>query len=173
MRFTRVFVVLLLNFFLGASSIIAQEVVSEKRNTDTQKRIGWLEKKAVKITSSNINKKKFKDLMPLKEKIGDARIVLLGEQTHGHGTTHRMKSRLIRFLHEEMGFNVLAWESSLPGCRAVDEAFLKSDAPLLDMVDLGIFQIFGRSAHNKPLFEYIRKIRKDSNPLIQAGFDLA
>lgn len=172
MRIPRVLAVVFLIYFLGASIGISQEAVNEKRGNNTQKRIAWLEENSVEITSSNINKKKYKDLMPLEEKIGDARIVMLGDQSHGNGTTFQMNCRLVRFLHEEMGFNVLAWESGLLCCREVDRAFLEDDEPISDLVDKGIFAIFGWSEQIRPLFEYIKNNRGSDNPLILAGFDV-
>lgn len=53
------------------------------------------------------------DLEPLRAWIGDARIVGLGEQTHGTRELRRLHHRLLRFLVEEMGFTVLALESDL------------------------------------------------------------
>jgi erythromycin esterase len=148
-----------------------QKARTETVTSKTENRLQTLKKHAFKIRSRKISKGRFKDLMPLKEIIGDARIVLLGEPTHGHGTTMEMKGRLIRFLHEQMGFNVLAWESNMACCREVDRAFLENDEPIIDLVDKGIFAVFAWPEQNRPLFEYIKSIRKGDNPLIQAGFD--
>lgn len=47
----------------------------------------------------------FEDLTPLKEIVGDARIVSLGEPTHGNREVFQLKHRMIEFFVEEMGFN--------------------------------------------------------------------
>ena len=41
---------------------------------------------------------------------------MLGEHPYDDGTTFVAKTRLVRFLHEQMGFNVLAFESGLYDC---------------------------------------------------------
>jgi erythromycin esterase len=51
------------------------------------------------------------DLEPLQGLIGDARVVALGEATHGTHEFFQLKGRLVRFLVEEMGFNVFALEA--------------------------------------------------------------
>jgi len=71
----------------------------------------WLSENAMPIHSIDPNDDDFADLMPLKHILGSARIVMLGEATHGDGATFYAKQRLVRFLHEVMGFNVLAWEA--------------------------------------------------------------
>ena len=63
----------------------------------------------------------FEDLMPLKEMIGDARIVALGEATHGTHEFFQMKHRLVEFLVEEMGFNVFAMEVDWAEANSVND----------------------------------------------------
>ena len=58
-------------------------------------------------------KKPDRDLIFLKEVLKDKRIVLLGEQSHGDGATFEAKVRLIKFLHQELGFTILSFESGL------------------------------------------------------------
>lgn len=55
----------------------------------------------------------FDDLMPLKEIVGDARIVSLGEPTHGNREVFQLKHRMVEYLVEEMDFNIFALECPL------------------------------------------------------------
>ena len=48
------------------------------------------------------------------EIVGDARIVALGEATHGTAEFFRMKHRLFEYLVERKGFTVLAFEANWP-----------------------------------------------------------
>jgi erythromycin esterase len=52
----------------------------------------------------------FDDLKPLKEVVGDSRIVSLGEPTHGNREVFQLKHRMIEYLVTEMGFNIFALE---------------------------------------------------------------
>ncbi len=58
----------------------------------------------------------YSDLQPLRNAVGDARVVMLGEQTHGDGAAFLLKTRVVMFLHAEMGFDVLVFESGLYDC---------------------------------------------------------
>jgi erythromycin esterase len=61
------------------------------------------------------------DLLPLREMIGDARIVALGEATHGTHEFFTVKHRLVKFLVTELGFTDFALEASLTDAAEIDE----------------------------------------------------
>jgi len=62
----------------------------------------------------------FDDLAALDQIIGDARIVALGEATHGTAEFFRMKHRLFEYLVEKKGFTVFAFEDHWPDLEIVD-----------------------------------------------------
>ena len=53
----------------------------------------------------------FRDLEFLRAEIGPARVVMLGEPSHGEGNVFEAKIRLLRFLRGQMGFTTVAFES--------------------------------------------------------------
>jgi erythromycin esterase len=111
----------------------------------------------------------FSDLQPLADAVGTARIVQLGESSHGSGTMSLLKTRLIRFLHEQRGFNVIAFESSLFACsRGLErEAAIDAQALMRSCVSDGSY-----TAEMLPLFEYIKSTQHSTNPLRLAGIDV-
>lgn len=60
------------------------------------------------------------DLTPLLERIGDARIVLLGEASHGTSEFYRMRARITQALIEEKGFDFVGIEGDWPDAARVD-----------------------------------------------------
>jgi erythromycin esterase len=125
---------------------------------------------AVVIASTDPADTDFADLEPLAGLIGDARVVSLGEITHGDGSAFLLRTRLVRFLHERLGFDVLAFESGLVECERVMEA-LRSDGPIGDAIELGIYDVWAQSAEIRPLFEYVRATQGTDRPLRLVGFD--
>jgi erythromycin esterase len=90
----------------GIGSAPAEETTREAR-------IAYLKKHAVPVRSIEAKDADFADLEPLRQMIGGRRIVMLGECSHGDGATFAAKVRLIKFLHQRMGFDVFAFESGL------------------------------------------------------------
>ncbi|MGA7809437.1 protein-L-isoaspartate(D-aspartate) O-methyltransferase [Bradyrhizobium sp.] len=60
------------------------------------------------------------DLHPLLARIGSARIVLLGEATHGSSEFYRMRARITRDLVLHKGFRFIAVEADWPDAARVD-----------------------------------------------------
>jgi erythromycin esterase len=140
---------------------------------DRSARIGWLSRNAVPIRSIDptIPDDDFADLKPLVAAVGRSRVVVLGEQSHGDGATFLAKGRLIKFLHQRMGFDVLAWEAGLFNCQEMDTAVRNSAASIDDAIRLGIYPIWGWRAQVRPVFEYARSVAGKGRPLEMIGFD--
>jgi len=60
------------------------------------------------------------DLEPLLERIGEARVVLIGEATHGTSEFYRMRGRISRALIEHKGFTFVAIEGDWPDAARID-----------------------------------------------------
>lgn len=83
----------------------------------------WLGQRAVPL-EAGVAGSGFADLQALKPVIGDARIVSLGEGTHGTREFFQMKHRLLEFLVEEMGFTHFAMEAAMPEARRINDYVL-------------------------------------------------
>ena len=86
----------------------------------------WLRKNAIAFETEKAGSG-FDDLQPLKTIVGDARIVGLGEATHGTAEFFRMKHRLVEFLASEMGFTHFAIEANMPEAYRVNDYVLNGN----------------------------------------------
>src|SRR2546421_2392821 len=69
------------------------------------------------------------NLDPLLARIGDARVVLLGEATHGPSEFYRMRARITQALIERKGFNIVAVEADWPDAARIDHYVRHRDVP--------------------------------------------
>lgn len=121
------------------------------------------------VGQQNIPSTKFEDLEMLKPLLHDKRIVFLGESSHGAAEYSLAKTRLIQFLHQEMGYNVLAFESGMGNAMNAQGQIDKQTAKQT-MKD-AIFGVWW-TKETLPLFEYAKKTQKTDKPLKLAGFDI-
>lgn len=133
--------------------------------------VRWLRDNAIAFDSVDPDETDFQDLQQLKEAIGDARIVQLGEQSHGDGTCFETKTRLVKFLHQEMGFDVLAFESGLYDCHKAWQAFKAGDSNAHAAASQGVFGIWTGSAETAQMWDYLAEQAGTDQPLELAGFD--
>lgn len=85
--------------------------------------VDWIRTHAVKLATCEAGHG-FSDMEPLKRMVGDARVVALGEATHGTREFFQFKHRMLEFLVSEMGFTVFAIEASFPESLAVNDYVL-------------------------------------------------
>lgn len=131
----------------------------------------WLARHARPVRTLDPADDDFSDLAPLEDAIGQARVVQLGEPSHGAGSSFSAKVRLIKFLHRRMGFDVVAWESGFYDLIHVQAALQAGEDPVA-AAQLGILRIWSASRECRPLFDYARTTRTSPRPLQMAGFDM-
>ncbi len=110
------------------------------------------------------------DLEPLRGMIGDARVVLLGEPSHVDGGAIEANTRIVKFLHERMGFDVFALESDFYGCFKVQQRLQKGDTELATFQQCA-FAVWGNSRAALPLWRYLGASAASERPIELLGFD--
>lgn len=152
-----------------AAAALAQ--IPNQNQSANQDPAAWLAANAVPMTSiDRVDGDEFADLAGLADAIGDARIVMLGEQTHGDGAAFLAKTRLIAFLHERMGFDVLCFESGMYD-GSVAWTAIAAGTPARPAMQTAIFPIWMRSQQVGPLVAYLQARARTDRPLELAGYD--
>jgi hypothetical protein len=78
------------------------------------------------------------DMEPIGTLIGDARVVALGEATHGTREFFQIKHRFLEYLVARQGFTVFAIEANQPECRAINDYVVNGKGNARDALD-GIY----------------------------------
>jgi erythromycin esterase-like protein len=92
----------------------------------------WIASHAIRLATPEAGRG-FADMQPLKKVIGDARIVSLGEATHGTREFFQLKHRMLEFLASEMGFTIFSIEANMPEAYRLNDYVLtgRGDAAAL------------------------------------------
>jgi len=114
----------------------------------------------------------YSDLQFLKKIIerDSVQVILLGEQTHGDGSTFLAKSRIIKFLHKEAGFDVLAFESGLFDCTNAWNDIQRT-GNYSEGIRKAVFPIWVNSNECEELVRYLQSTLHTTRPLELSGFD--
>ena len=107
------------------------------------------------ISSADTN---FDDLLFLANILQDKRIVILGEQGHRDGLAFEAKTRLIKYLHEELGYNLIAFEgATVLDMYRVSEAIGRDNTPenVLNHFRWGLYHAWSGSIEFQELAHYI------------------
>jgi erythromycin esterase len=135
---------------------------------EPEARVAWAKGAAHPIRSLTYDGD-FSDLRFLATTLQGKRLVQLGESGHGVNEFSQAKVRLIKYLHEELGYDVIAFESSLFACWDANErAESLGGTGLLRSCPFGVWH----TTEVLPLLEYVASTKKTARPLTLAGFDV-
>ncbi len=101
-------------------ALLAQAAASQEASKSF---VAWAREHAIPIATTEPGRG-FEDLQPLKQLIGSARVVGLGESVHGAHEFFEARHRLLEFLVEEMGFTAFAMETGFADAVRINEYVL-------------------------------------------------
>jgi erythromycin esterase len=139
----------------------------------TGDKVAWFASNAVTLRSISPKDRDYSDLRAIRLAIGTARVVLLGGGNDGAIVGAR--GRLVRFLHEEMGFDVLTSDVPLFDAEEFDRPLDQGKAPRPDLQELNAryFAAYTPPYSGFDILEYARGTHKTDSPLHIAGFGRA
>ena len=136
-----------------------------------EEQLAWIRESALPLDTDDPSAP-HDDLAPLRELVGDARIVALGEGTHGTREFFRMKHRITEFLASEMGFTVFAIEANMPEARRVNDYVLRGEGDPKEAL-AGLYFWTWNTEEVLAMIEWMREFNAEGKGRIEFwGFDL-
>jgi len=110
----------------GAAVALAQRTDTIRPMAPSDAISEWIRRAAIPL-STPVAGHGFDDMASLKKIVGGARIVALGEATHGTREFSQLKHRMLEFLVTQMGFSIFSIEGSMPEAYRLNDFVLKGE----------------------------------------------
>jgi len=111
------------------------------------------------------------DLDALLRRIGDSRVVLLGEATHGSSEFYRMRERISRELIERKGFTFIAIEGDWPDAARIDHYVRHAEAPPSEWTAFARFPVWmWRNQEVRDFVDWLHARNADVEPSMRVAF---
>jgi protein-L-isoaspartate(D-aspartate) O-methyltransferase len=111
------------------------------------------------------------ELEPLMRRIADARVVLIGEATHGTSEFYRMRERISRQLIERKGFSFVAIEGDWPDAARVDHYVRHAQYPPSEWTAFARFPTWmWRNQEVRGFVDWLRAHNADREPSKRVAF---
>ncbi|MEI6037419.1 MAG: protein-L-isoaspartate(D-aspartate) O-methyltransferase [Planctomycetota bacterium] len=111
------------------------------------------------------------DLEPLLRRIGDARVVLLGEATHGTSEFYEMRSLITRALIERKGFTFVGIEGDWPDVAKIDHYVRHFEYPASEWTAFSRFPTWmWRNREVRSFVDWLRHYNADFEPEHRIAF---
>ena len=110
-------------------------------------------------------------LGPMLERIGESRVVLIGEASHGTSEFYRMRARITRALIEKKGFSFVAIEGDWPDAARIDNYVRHSNVPRSDWTAFARFPMWmWRNREVREFVDWLREHNVNAKPAARVAF---
>jgi erythromycin esterase-like protein len=141
------------------------------QTADEQQVIKWISAHAVRLQTPEAGHG-FADMQPLKKVIGNARIVSLGEATHGTREFFQLKHRMLEFLATEMGFTIFSIEANMPEAYRLNNYVLNGNGDPVKLIK-GMYFWTWDTQEVLDMVLWMREFNKSGKGRVQfTGFDM-
>ncbi|WP_223607121.1 erythromycin esterase family protein [Chryseobacterium sp. OSA05B] len=152
------------------NKIIYQEIPEK----DTKEQLAEIQRYKHPVKSISMEFNDNSDLKIFDSILKDNKVLVLGENTHMDGSTSEAKSRLIKYLHENMNYNVVLYEAGQYDTWIMNEEMkhhtLKTSGDSIG--GLGLFEFWWNGKETQPLIRYYQKTKTTAHPIEVGGFDI-
>jgi erythromycin esterase-like protein len=133
--------------------------------------VDWIRANAIRLTTAQPGHG-FADVQPLKRVVGSARIVSLGEATHGSREFFQFKHRMLEFLASEMGFSIFSIEANMPEAYRLNDYVLNGTGDPAQLLK-GMYFWTWDTEEVLSMIQWMRAFNQSGKGRVQfTGFDM-
>jgi erythromycin esterase-like protein len=171
MKNLRIPILLMLFGALAMTGGVSFDSFSLGWSVDDQPVVEWVAAHAVRLQTPAAGHG-FADMHPLKKMIGNARIVSLGEATHGTREFFQLKHRMLEFLATEMGFTIFSIEANMPEAYQLNDFVLNGKGDPAKLIK-GMYFWTWDTQEVLDMVLWMREFNKSGKGRVQfTGFDM-
>ena len=154
---------------LTLATLYAQQIQAPSQQADPI--VEWIRSHAIPLKTPEAGNG-FDDLRPLQKLIGEARIVSLGEATHGSREFFQLKHRMLEFLASEMGFTIFSIEANMPEAYRLNDYVLEGKGDPAQLLR-GMYFWTWDTEEVLAMIRWMREFNKSGKGRVQfTGFDM-
>jgi protein-L-isoaspartate(D-aspartate) O-methyltransferase len=110
-------------------------------------------------------------LHALVERVGDARVVLIGEASHGTSEFYRLRAEITKRLIEDKGFTIVAVEADWPDAARIDHYVRHREASPSEWTAFSRFPTWmWRNVEVRDFVDWLHEHNKSHDPTERTGF---
>lgn len=147
----------------------AARLAQETANANAARK--WLAANAIRLNTVEA-RHGFADMQPLNKLIGDARIVALGEATHGSREFFQLKHRMLEYLATEKGFTIFSIEANMPEAYRLNDYVLNGTGDPATLIK-GMYFWTWSTEEVLDMVQWMREFNKSGKGRVEfTGFDM-